>query len=254
MLMVKTPPYPWVLGQHMLTRYSASVTMRGRWNPSGQCVPWGWKWTQSESTMSSKSTPDSSAILSSPRRCTVRSCGRFPPGSGHPLSVRWRRRPPTTRPDGSGSRSRFAPGRSGRNGPAPSRDHTRGGRPSARPHAPSGPGPRTDLERWAGQLVAECKNLLSSVLPLQENEIEFLTRPNDGGEIVPELVTENPEREEAYRPGPIDRHRPHLRPTPATSRGLQILRKKPRLTRDGQAGHGFLMGLGRLRPPTFYEA
>jgi predicted nucleotidyltransferase component of viral defense system len=52
---------------------------------------------------------------------------------------------------------------------------------------------RTDLERWTGQLVAECQDLLSAVMPLEKNEIEFLTRLNDVGKIVPELITEDPE-------------------------------------------------------------
>jgi predicted nucleotidyltransferase component of viral defense system len=52
---------------------------------------------------------------------------------------------------------------------------------------------RTDLERWAGQLVAECRDLLSTVMPLEGNEIEFLTRLNDRGEIVPELITDDQE-------------------------------------------------------------
>lgn len=50
-----------------------------------------------------------------------------------------------------------------------------------------------ELERWTGHLVAECQDLLRAVLPLEENETEFLTRLNDSGEIVPELITENPE-------------------------------------------------------------
>lgn len=62
---------------------------------------------------------------------------------------------------------------------------------------------RANLKRWTGQLVAECQDLLSSVLPLEENEIEFLTRLNDGGEIAPELNTEAPEERRiiASRPG-----------------------------------------------------
>jgi hypothetical protein len=51
----------------------------------------------------------------------------------------------------------------------------------------------TELERWTGQLVAECRDLLSVVMPLDENELEFLTRLNDDGEIVPELITEDQE-------------------------------------------------------------
>jgi hypothetical protein len=52
---------------------------------------------------------------------------------------------------------------------------------------------RGELGNWTGQLVAECQDLLSAVLPLGKNEIDFLTRLNDGGEIVPELITEEQE-------------------------------------------------------------
>jgi predicted nucleotidyltransferase component of viral defense system len=52
------------------------------------------------------------------------------------------------------------------------------------------PGPR-DLKSWTGKLVEECRDLLGAVMPLQENEIEFLNRLNEAGEIVPELITDN---------------------------------------------------------------
>lgn len=41
------------------------------------------------------------------------------------------------------------------------------------------------------RLVEECRDLLGAVLPLEQDEIEFLTRLNDGGEIVPRLLTED---------------------------------------------------------------
>jgi hypothetical protein len=52
---------------------------------------------------------------------------------------------------------------------------------------------RANVERWMGQLVAEGQDLLSAVLPLEEKEIDFLSRLNDDGEIVPELITEGRE-------------------------------------------------------------
>lgn len=42
---------------------------------------------------------------------------------------------------------------------------------------------------WAERLVSECRNLLSLVLPLEPNEVEFIERLNDHGEIVPGLLT-----------------------------------------------------------------
>lgn len=50
---------------------------------------------------------------------------------------------------------------------------------------------RTDLKSWTGRLMEECRDLLAAVLPLEESEIEFLTRLNESGEIVPDLITED---------------------------------------------------------------
>ena len=50
---------------------------------------------------------------------------------------------------------------------------------------------RAELAAWTLQLVEECRDLLGSVLPLSEVEIEFLTRLNDHGEVVPQLLTED---------------------------------------------------------------
>jgi predicted nucleotidyltransferase component of viral defense system len=62
---------------------------------------------------------------------------------------------------------------------------------------------RMELKRWTDQLVAECRDLLRVVMPFEENELEFLARLNDGGEIVPELLTEDPEEKRiiASHPG-----------------------------------------------------
>ena len=48
---------------------------------------------------------------------------------------------------------------------------------------------RRQIPEWAARLADECKDLLSIVLPLQPEEIEFLSRLNDGGDIAPELLT-----------------------------------------------------------------
>jgi len=49
--------------------------------------------------------------------------------------------------------------------------------------------PRAEIKEWTERLVAECRDLLSAVLPMTAVEIEFLDRLNDQGEIVPELLT-----------------------------------------------------------------
>lgn len=41
---------------------------------------------------------------------------------------------------------------------------------------------------WADTLVAECRERLSALLPLNDAELEFLRRLNDAGEIAPELI------------------------------------------------------------------
>ena len=49
--------------------------------------------------------------------------------------------------------------------------------------------PRAEIVEWTERLVAECRDLLSAVLPMTATEIEFLDRLNEQGEIVPELLT-----------------------------------------------------------------
>lgn len=49
----------------------------------------------------------------------------------------------------------------------------------------------TDRESWANSLVEECKEALYVVLPLAENEREFLDRLLDHGEIEPSLLTDD---------------------------------------------------------------
>ncbi len=48
---------------------------------------------------------------------------------------------------------------------------------------------RQRLRPWAERLVVECRERLSTVLPLTGEETEFLRRLNDEGEISPELLT-----------------------------------------------------------------
>jgi Nucleotidyl transferase AbiEii toxin, Type IV TA system len=52
--------------------------------------------------------------------------------------------------------------------------------------------PRDELARWAESVVVECRRLLQILLPLNERELEFLTRLSEGGEIAPELLTPDP--------------------------------------------------------------
>lgn len=50
----------------------------------------------------------------------------------------------------------------------------------------------SDLPGWTERLSTECRDLMSAVLPLTVRETEFITRLNDHGEIVPDLLIEDP--------------------------------------------------------------
>jgi hypothetical protein len=61
---------------------------------------------------------------------------------------------------------------------------------------------REDRVAWADRLVAECRDLLSAVLPLRPDEIEFVDRLNDRGEIAPELLTADADMQRRLRDHP----------------------------------------------------
>lgn len=50
---------------------------------------------------------------------------------------------------------------------------------------------RGEVPAWLDKLVAECRERLALVLPLVPNELEFLERLNEAGDIVPELLTDD---------------------------------------------------------------
>lgn len=54
-----------------------------------------------------------------------------------------------------------------------------------------------DVRAWTETLVRETRALMSVVLPLAEQEREFLERLNGAGEIVPELLTSEPAMQQA---------------------------------------------------------
>ena len=61
---------------------------------------------------------------------------------------------------------------------------------------------RDEITGWAEQLVTDCKDLLSIVLPLEANERAFLDDLNDRGEITPELLTEDVRLQDLVREHP----------------------------------------------------
>ncbi len=61
---------------------------------------------------------------------------------------------------------------------------------------------KREVAAWTERLVGECRERLSLVLPLDDAETEFLRRLNDGGEIVPDLITGDPGMQAKVRDHP----------------------------------------------------
>jgi predicted nucleotidyltransferase component of viral defense system len=61
---------------------------------------------------------------------------------------------------------------------------------------------RRSVADWTQELVSDCRELLSRVLPLASREVEFLTRLNDHGEVLPELLTQDEQLQNAIRSQP----------------------------------------------------
>lgn len=62
--------------------------------------------------------------------------------------------------------------------------------------------PKHEIAAWTDALIQEARNLLSVVLPLTEQEHEFLERLNGNGELIPELLTNDPAIQEVIRGHP----------------------------------------------------
>jgi predicted nucleotidyltransferase component of viral defense system len=61
---------------------------------------------------------------------------------------------------------------------------------------------KRDVAVWTEKLVAECRERLSLVLPLNDQEMEFLQKLNARCEIVPELLTADPAMQTTVREHP----------------------------------------------------
>jgi predicted nucleotidyltransferase component of viral defense system len=61
---------------------------------------------------------------------------------------------------------------------------------------------RASTEAWCRALVEQCRERVSALLPLEPQEVEFLDRLNDGGEIAPELLTEEAGLQQLIRTHP----------------------------------------------------
>jgi len=49
-----------------------------------------------------------------------------------------------------------------------------------------------ELKNWSETLLRETRELMTLVLPLNSRELEFIGRLNDAGDIVPEMITDDP--------------------------------------------------------------
>ena len=61
---------------------------------------------------------------------------------------------------------------------------------------------REEIANWTEQLLTGCRDLLSAVLPLTANEIEFLDFLNERGEIASELLTDDRDLQATIRSHP----------------------------------------------------
>jgi hypothetical protein len=61
---------------------------------------------------------------------------------------------------------------------------------------------RQEVPAWAERLVEECRELVSGLLPFTPREAEFLERLNGVGELVPEVLTDDPRLQERIRDHP----------------------------------------------------
>jgi len=60
-----------------------------------------------------------------------------------------------------------------------------------------------DMQEWTEALETECRQALSILLPLTDNEVEFLTMINETGRIKPDLLTENIDLQEKISRQPL---------------------------------------------------
>jgi predicted nucleotidyltransferase component of viral defense system len=61
---------------------------------------------------------------------------------------------------------------------------------------------KAEIEGWAATLIDETRDLMASVLPLEAHELDFIERLNGAGEIVPELLTDDPVTQAIVRDHP----------------------------------------------------
>lgn len=90
-----------------------------------------------------------------------------------------------------------------------------------------------EIATWAEALVRETRELMSAVLPFTDEEREFLERLNGAGEIVPELLTDDPALQAIVRGHPGLRWK--AQHAPARAGGAQARATEPAAEDGGGA-------------------
>lgn len=62
---------------------------------------------------------------------------------------------------------------------------------------------KTQKDHFGKELAADCRNFLTGLLLFTENEMEFLNRIFDKGEITSELLTDDADRQDRIRRHPL---------------------------------------------------
>ena len=61
---------------------------------------------------------------------------------------------------------------------------------------------KAEVDAWTDNLIRETRELMSAVLPLADNEMEFLHRLNGRGELAPEVLTPDTQMQAVIRSHP----------------------------------------------------
>jgi hypothetical protein len=93
----------------------------------------------------------------------------------------------------------------------------------------------TDLTSFGNEMRNESKKLLSRVLPLKENELEFLERLTVDGDIRPSLITSNPDMIDKISEHPEILWKAHLAKERSAGRIGPAVQNKRR--RQGRSNH-----------------
>lgn len=109
--------------------------------------------------------------------------------------------------------------------------------------------PAAEVRAWVDRLVAQCRERLSSVLPLRPEELRFVEEVNSRGEIAPELLTDDPDLQARIRTNPgllWKAQKVRTRPGHGAGAGTAWSRQDPEGHREGHSS----APSSRSPPPT----